>query len=535
MMALAASVVPKAREATPAKPRHLRVGPSARALLVALIAALVVATPLEVAASSALGREVQRAAQHVKQELVVAISEGIPGDMGTDLQNQYDQLAQTLSNPNATVATRRQQLAALVNLEQRLHQAYAASVADERNAFLRNVRRWEDADANAQAAGLLFDDIGSAAGRIVTAESTARTPADFRGLATALAGQTESLLARLAAFSQDKGKAEAALGQANAALADAGRYPELGLSAFRDRIAAVQRSMQTVQVPDGFKPLQDQAGSITADIQALLAARANAYAELSAARAALVEVRAQAVDVSAPSARVDGLGGELSHAAGKAAFDRIAAALRAETAAIRGLLVRLIPAPVYQQAMPLDCETSALRMALAYFGFHFSDADLFVHENVDLRPPEMGPNHTIVRWGDPYTNFVGDVWGNDSTPTGYGVYYPVILDIARSHGIPGAVGGEGYGASTIYKDLYAGHPVEVWVEVGWQSTFVGTWTAWDGRAVRYSFREHAVLLTGISSTSVRVNDPWHGTQEWISKATFERSWADFNDMAVILR
>jgi uncharacterized protein YvpB len=43
------------------------------------------------------------------------------------------------------------------------------------------------------------------------------------------------------------------------------------------------------------------------------------------------------------------------------------------------------------------------------------------------------------------------------------------------------------------------------------------------------------LLTGISSTSVRVNDPWHGTQEWISKATFERSWADFNNMAVIFR
>lgn len=534
-MALAASVVPKAREATPAEPRRFRVDPRARVLLVALVAAMVVATPLELAGSPALGREVQRAVQHVNKELVVAISEGLPSNVGTELQHQYDQLAQTLSKPNASVAARRQQLAALVNLEQRLHEAYAASVADERNAFLRNVRRWEEAIADAQQAGLFFDDIASATDRIVTAKSTARTPADFRGLATALAGQTESLLARLVAYSQEKGKTEAALGQANAPLADAGRYPELGLSAFRDRIAAVQTSMQAVRVPEGFKPLQDQARAITADIQALLAARANAYGELNAARAALVEVRAQGVDVSAPTAAVDGLAGQLSHAADKAAFDRIAAALRSETAAIRGLLVRLIPVPVYQQAMPLDCETSALRMALAYFGFLFSDADLFAHENPDLQLPVMGPNHTILRWGDPYANFVGDVWGNDSTPTGYGVYYPVILDIARSHGIPGAVGGEGYSASTIYKELYAGHPVEVWVEVGWQGTFVGTWTAWDGRVVRYSFGEHSVLLTGISSTSVRVNDPWHGTQEWISKATFERSWADFNNMAVIFR
>ncbi len=534
-MALAAAVVPKIREAPPAKPRHFRVGPSARALLVALIAALVVATPLEMAASSAFGREVQRAAQHVKQELVVAVSEGLASNVGTDLQHEYDQLAQTVSNSNANVATRRQLLAALVRLEQRLHQAYATSVADERNAFLRNVRRWEEAKADAQQAGLSFDALASAADRIVAAESTSRTPADFRGLATALTDQTTSLRARLAAFSQEKGKTEAALGQANAGLADAGRYPELDLSAFRDRIASVQSSMQGVHVPEGFKPLQDQAGSITADVQALLAARANANRELSAARTALAEVRAQGVDASAATITVDGLAVRLAQAADKTALDRIAASISSETSAIRGLLVRLIPVPVYQQAMPLDCETSALRMALAYFGFHFSDADLFAHENPDLRPPVMGPNHRILRWGDPYTNFVGDVWGNDSTPTGYGVYYPVILDIARSHGSPGAVGGEGYAASTIYKDLYAGHPVEVWVEVGWQSTFVGTWTAWDGRVVRYSFREHAVLLTGISSTSVRVNDPWHGTQEWISKATFERSWADFNNMTVIFR
>jgi len=534
-MALAAVVAPKIGQAMPPNPRRFRVGPSARVLLVALIAALIVAAPLEVTASSALGRDVQRAAQRVKQELVAAISEGLPANVGTDLQHQYNQLAQTLSHPNAGMATRRQQLAALVNLEQRLHEAYAASVADARNAFLRDVRRWEDAEADAQQAGLLFDDIEGAASRIMAAESTARTPADFRGLAIAMTGQTDSLLSRVEAFSLEKGKTEAALGQANAALADAGRYPELGLSTFRERIAAVQTSMHVVQVPEGFKPVQDQAGSIMADIQALLTARADTYGELSAARAALVEVRALGVDVSAPSSRVDGLAGQLSHAPDKTALDGIAAALRAETAAIRGLLVRLMPVPVYQQAMPLDCETSALRMALAYFGFSFSDADLFAHENVDLRPPEMGPNHTIVRWGDPFTNFVGDVWGNDSTPSGYGVYYPVILDIARSHGIPAAVGGEGFAASTIYKDLYAGHSVEVWVEVGWQSTFVGTWTAWDGRAVRYSFRDHAVLLTGISPTSVRVNDPWHGTQEWISKATFERSWADFNNMAVIFR
>ena len=62
---------------------------------------------------------------------------------------------------------------------------------------------------------------------------------------------------------------------------------------------------------------------------------------------------------------------------------------------------------------------------------------------------------------------------------------------------------------------------------------VSTWTAWDGRKIRYSYAEHAVTLSGVSPTQVRVNDPLHGTQYWVSKATFETSWADFNNMAVV--
>jgi uncharacterized protein YvpB len=45
--------------------------------------------------------------------------------------------------------------------------------------------------------------------------------------------------------------------------------------------------------------------------------------------------------------------------------------------------------------------------------------------------------------------------------------------------------------------------------------------------------EHAVTLSGVSQTQVRVNDPLHGTQYWISKALFEATWRDFNNMAVI--
>src|SRR5207302_3696493 len=57
--------------------------------------------------------------------------------------------------------------------------------------------------------------------------------------------------------------------------------------------------------------------------------------------------------------------------------------------------------------------SAALQMALASLGHYYSQADLFSLENPDTRPPVMGANHTIVRWGDPYTNYVGNVNGSD--------------------------------------------------------------------------------------------------------------------------
>jgi len=197
------------------------------------------------------------------------------------------------------------------------------------------------------------------------------------------------------------------------------------------------------------------------------------------------------------------------------------------------------PVPVFRQTMNLDCETAALQMGLAAMGHSYSQQALFASENPDTRPPLMGPNKKVIQWGDPYTNFVGNVNGSDLGPTGYGVYYPLILSIAKSHGAPGSTGGEGLSAAQVYAALAAGHPVVVWVETGWENAraagYTGVWTAWDGKPIRYSLIEHAVTLSGVSQTQVRVNDPWKsGSQYWYSKAAFQGSWADFNNMAVIL-
>jgi uncharacterized protein YvpB len=192
-----------------------------------------------------------------------------------------------------------------------------------------------------------------------------------------------------------------------------------------------------------------------------------------------------------------------------------------------------IPVPIYRQTRNLNCETAALQMGLAYYGHYYSQDALFAYENPDLRRAQW--INGVLHWGDPYTNFVGDVNGSESALTGYGVYYPVILSIARSHGVPNAYGGEGFSPATVYAELAAGHPVQIWMEARWSRPAMHTWIAWDGRSIKYSQAEHSVILTGVSPTMVRVNDDQFGSQYWVSKWTFETSWRDFNNMAVVFR
>jgi uncharacterized protein YvpB len=192
-----------------------------------------------------------------------------------------------------------------------------------------------------------------------------------------------------------------------------------------------------------------------------------------------------------------------------------------------------IPVPLYKQTMNLDCETASLQMALAYRGHWYSQSYMFQFEHADTRPAVKSADGTILQWGNPFNNFVGNVNGHEYDGTGYGVYYPPILWIANGLGDPSAVGGSGYSASTIYDALATGHPVQVWIEYQWVLAWNGVWKAWDNTKVHYSLHEHNVVLSGVSDTQVRVNDPWPGTQYWIDKSTFERSWADFYNMAII--
>jgi uncharacterized protein YvpB len=504
-----------------------------KVLALALLAVLILTIPSGLVLGEVLTQNAHQTALHLQADLTQAVTDGVDPEAVRPLTGRLTAIAPPGSWEDPVRAE--QQLHQLAQLHSDLDALYARTLAATRDAYLRTYRQWEDLASQAQTAGLSLEGLSDPVRRLHAIADETTTPAGFRGTAGVLSTYMTSLADRLAAFTAARTEANSVLAQARATLLSAAQFRELKLSPFQGQLDTAAKDMAAVQMADGFAAIKDRIRQTEAAIKGLLSARQAAYAELAAARAALSNARAAGVDVSSHATSIDALAGQLSVAGDDQTFTSITTQLSAQRQALNSLLIVTVPAPIYRQAMPLDCETSALRIALAYYGHYYTDAQLFAAEPVDLRPPVMGPNHTILQWGNPYTHFVGNVNGAAATPTGYGVYYPVIVTLARSHGLPNTVGGEGYSAATIYAELRAHHPVEVWVEYNWTGYQTGIWTAWDGTRVRYSYGEHAVTLTGVSPTEVRVNDPGHGTQYWINKSTFEIFWRDFNNMAVIFK
>ena len=130
-----------------------------------------------------------------------------------------------------------------------------------------------------------------------------------------------------------------------------------------------------------------------------------------------------------------------------------------------------------QQQHSLDCEATALEIALSAVGISASQDTLLNRMGQDARPPVMS-NGRPVQWGNPYSSFVGD-WNGAMLRTGYGVYYPPVVAAARAAGAT-ATGAEGWQPSQLYSAVASGDPVVVWLPHLLAAPSFGAWTAWDG-------------------------------------------------------
>jgi uncharacterized protein YvpB len=193
---------------------------------------------------------------------------------------------------------------------------------------------------------------------------------------------------------------------------------------------------------------------------------------------------------------------------------------------------RILNVPWYHQAYELSCESASLRMALAYEGIATTDDAILDIVGADLRPATFVGG--ALHWGDPYASFVGNVNGSEIALTGYGMYYPTLVKAAAQLGGHVLAQGEGITPAQVYEAVLAGHPVVTWVTYQWVILRRQDYAAFDGRTIPYAGPgEHAVTVVGVDPARVLINNPWSGP-EWITKALFERVYATYNQMAVVV-
>lgn len=192
-----------------------------------------------------------------------------------------------------------------------------------------------------------------------------------------------------------------------------------------------------------------------------------------------------------------------------------------------------LQAPIIKQDLALDCESAALQVALAVKNIDVPQNTIFYSLPQQPQPPQMGADGYPVRWGDPYTGFVGDVNGYEPTFTGYGVYYPPIVAAAEHFGAT-AVGRTGWTVAEIVAQLREGNSVVVWLTSDFKAHVPRFWTAWDGRRVPWAVGEHAVPVIGFDpvQNTITFVDVLYGVERTMSTQAFAAALTTFGGMGI---
>ncbi len=203
--------------------------------------------------------------------------------------------------------------------------------------------------------------------------------------------------------------------------------------------------------------------------------------------------------------------------------------------------------PRYQQEYTASCEAASMHIGLAMIGQQISEQQLLDELPVDRRAPHYGRDGVVIRWGNPYMAFVGNVARGDMWPLqGYGVYaQPILTLLLHSYHLTASYGGAGWTQEDVRVALSEGHPVIAWVPklslYNNAQTFIRhTWIAWDGTPVPWNEWEHTQVVVGYdargpflyNTDSARYS---HGQWLWhYTWAQFQRGWDVLGDQAVVI-
>jgi uncharacterized protein YvpB len=192
-----------------------------------------------------------------------------------------------------------------------------------------------------------------------------------------------------------------------------------------------------------------------------------------------------------------------------------------------------LPGPIIKQDLALDCESAALQVALAVRHIEVPQDRIFASLPQDPRPVQLGADGYPVRWGDPFTAFVGDVNGYEPRFTGYGVYYAPIVAAAERYGAT-ADGHTGWTIAEIVAQLRLGNAVVIWLTSDFKAHIPRFWTAWDGTRVPWAIGEHAVPVIGYDpvQNTVTFVDVLYGVQRTMTTQAFAAAMTTFGGMGI---
>jgi uncharacterized protein YvpB len=179
------------------------------------------------------------------------------------------------------------------------------------------------------------------------------------------------------------------------------------------------------------------------------------------------------------------------------------------------------------------CEVTSLAMLLNYKGVAVSKMTLASALKKDPTKLVGSVGGQIIRWGDPYKGFVGDIY-NDS-PAGYGVYHGPIASLASKYAPHKVKDITGSSLRTIESFVAKDDPVEVITTYNFEpdnSTWY-TYTDEYGSKVRINMDEHAVLVVGYNKYDVFVNNPLNGVSyQDVPISDFLSAWDEMGKQAI---
>ena len=197
--------------------------------------------------------------------------------------------------------------------------------------------------------------------------------------------------------------------------------------------------------------------------------------------------------------------------------------------------------PIYRQRWQYSCNFVATAMAVAYkTGGSIDPMTLYDQVAKDTTPMTCDPvTQSVVTWGNPYSGYVGNVYGgappSGCNRSGYGVYWGPVSNVVsnyRSNTVK-----TGWGLSEILHEVANGNPVIIWAHNGY--SYAGQifyWTTPGGQSIRAVSGMHSYVVVGFigsvdNPTNIILNDPNRG--RWtISTDYFLSLWSYFNNAGI---